>query len=255
MNEILHNQLVDACERFVMIKRYNEEIANLDAENRRLGAEWRSTKKKGFSAVPGVLILVFSSIALWFVSIFIALFYAFTVFGEESIVSMFITVIFMLCAFLIPIPPVIYKLTICRAKNKKIEKQNKKYWEEKYLPTVNNNYDAMTNLGIERDNFANSTQYLLDFVPMEYRDDLAIAYMELVVKTGRAETLKEAMNLYEEQLHRWRLEKQGQQLLEQEAIRTAMMNERLEEINSNQRRIASSLQNIENLEFYNTFCR
>ena len=79
--------------------------------------------------------------------------------------------------------------------------------------------------------------------------------MEQAVRTGRAETLKEAMNLFEEQLHRWKLESQGQQLLEQNAIRNQMLSDSLASIESSQRRMESSLRNIEDLEFYNTFCR
>lgn len=43
-------------------------------------------------------------------------------------------------------------------------------------------------------------------VPSKYFYPIAIDYFIEVISNGRADTLKEAMNLFEEQLHRWKIE-------------------------------------------------
>ena len=43
-------------------------------------------------------------------------------------------------------------------------------------------------------------------VPSNYFYPIAIDYFIEVLSNGRAESFKEAMNLYEEQLHRWKIE-------------------------------------------------
>lgn len=43
-------------------------------------------------------------------------------------------------------------------------------------------------------------------VPPKYFYPIAIDYFVEVISNGRADTLKEAMNLFEEQLHRWKIE-------------------------------------------------
>ena len=41
---------------------------------------------------------------------------------------------------------------------------------------------------------------------MQYRNLQAVSFMLVAVSNGRADSLKEVYNLYEEQLHRWKLE-------------------------------------------------
>lgn len=54
----------------------------------------------------------------------------------------------------------------------------------------------------------------IELIPQKYRYPLACNYMAEVIQCGRADNLKEAMNLYEEQLHRWKIEKQMGNILD-----------------------------------------
>ena len=73
--------------------------------------------------------------------------------------------------------------------------------------------------------------------------------MLLAVSNGRADTLKEAMNLYEEQLHRWKLEQYARQSAEiQEYCARAM-----DELNSKQAKTNEHLKNIEFMQFINYY--
>ena len=44
------------------------------------------------------------------------------------------------------------------------------------------------------------------YVPQEYQYSIAIDFFYMVLNNGRAENLKECMNLFEEQVHRWKME-------------------------------------------------
>lgn len=55
---------------------------------------------------------------------------------------------------------------------------------------------------------------LLNNVPNEYLGTLSIGEMRKYLIHQRANTLPEAINLYEEQLHRWKLEEQNDMILE-----------------------------------------
>ena len=50
-------------------------------------------------------------------------------------------------------------------------------------------------------------------VPSQYRYFVAISYIYECLNNGRASDLKEALNLFEEQMHRWRMEGYQQQTL------------------------------------------
>ncbi|WP_394524832.1 hypothetical protein [Lacrimispora sp. JR3] len=47
---------------------------------------------------------------------------------------------------------------------------------------------------------------IISIIPEKYRYPLATDYLADVLICGRADTMKEALNLYEEQIHRWKVE-------------------------------------------------
>lgn len=95
------------------------------------------------------------------------------------------------------------------------------------------------------ENFGDSNKHLLDFLPSKYRNLEATSYMLMVVSDKRAETLKEAMNLYEEQLHRWKLE----DLAQKNAEIQEYMADALDELNARQAETNAHLSAIEQLKF------
>lgn len=69
----------------------------------------------------------------------------------------------------------------------------------------------------------------IQFVPANYRYLIAVQYMLEAFQNQRADTFKEAINLYEEQLHRWKLENASAQML---TLQRQQMSE-LNRINAN----------------------
>lgn len=69
----------------------------------------------------------------------------------------------------------------------------------------------------------------IQIVPSNYRYVIAVQYIVESFQNRRADTLKEAINLYEEQLHRWKLENASEQML---TLQRQQMSE-LNKINAN----------------------
>ncbi|WP_077609907.1 hypothetical protein [Clostridium sp. Marseille-P2415] len=57
---------------------------------------------------------------------------------------------------------------------------------------------------------------VISLIPEKYRYPLATSYLIEVIECGRADTMKEVLNLYEEQLHRWRMENKMDEVLKKQ---------------------------------------
>lgn len=60
-------------------------------------------------------------------------------------------------------------------------------------------------------------------MPRDYRYYDAVAFFENALANGRADSMKEAINLYEEYIHRQNMELNGRQMLEQSRMQSAML--------------------------------
>lgn len=59
------------------------------------------------------------------------------------------------------------------------------------------------------------------FLPVDYWYPMATEYLIKMVQSQRADSLKEALNLYDEQLHRWKVEEANNNIMMQQQIQTA----------------------------------
>ena len=66
-------------------------------------------------------------------------------------------------------------------------------------------------------------QVYIDPIPRDYRYYDAVAFFERALTNGRADSMKEAINLYEDHLHKQTMEAQGRMLLEQSRQQSAML--------------------------------
>ena len=81
---------------------------------------------------------------------------------------------------------------------------------------------------------------VLSFLPRAYHDLLAVSYMLETVTNGRAETLKEALNAYEEQLRHWELMEE----VRQQNMHAQYLEQTLDTLYANQARINENLGSI-----------
>ena len=115
---------------------------------------------------------------------------------------------------------------------------------------VKNKADEATIAQLEADavTLQKAANELLAFLPDTYRNTEAACYMLLAVKDGRADTLKEAMNLYEEQLHRWNMEKLAANSARMQQIHMESMQSAMREISDNQEQIQGQLSAIAGMQ-------
>lgn len=59
------------------------------------------------------------------------------------------------------------------------------------------------------------------FLPADYWYPMATEYLIKVVAAHRADSLKEALDLFDAQLHRWRVEEANNAILAQQQLQTA----------------------------------
>lgn len=71
------------------------------------------------------------------------------------------------------------------------------------------------------------------FLSQEYFYPLATGYLVQCVQQRRASTLQEALDKYDEQLHRWKMESNQQQILQQQRIQAQQLNAIKDSVNCN----------------------
>lgn len=70
----------------------------------------------------------------------------------------------------------------------------------------------------------NTNADTLSIIPDDYWYPLATNYMLKVVRTGRANTVNEALLMFDEQLHRWKMEDSNASILAQQQAQTEALN-------------------------------
>ena len=128
---------------------------------------------------------------------------------------------------------------------KRVDKKFAVIYENETKPKIMSCISDIEQIKEAVERFGEANKHVLDFLPHKYRNLEAASYMLMVVVDQRAETFKEALNLYEEQLHRWRLEDAAQNSIEaQEYIALA-----LDELNDRQAETNAHLSAIEQMQF------
>lgn len=121
-------------------------------------------------------------------------------------------------------------------------KEEYKAEEEKYTDLLKKSTEELNGITAEINEFNANHGHFLDFLPEKYRSIEAIGFMLEAVYNLRADTLKEVINLYEAELRDRNIARMQQ--LQNERMLYAMS-----QINDNQERINSTLQEIKTLQF------
>lgn len=130
-------------------------------------------------------------------------------------------------------------------RKKRHEAEYKKIWEEEYKPKLEKEQACLETVKADMQRIYKEYGDMLTFLPKKYQNLQATSFMLMAVKDGRADTLKEAYNLYEEQLHRWKLEDAAYQAAEIQRM-VAMA---VDELNEQQAEANAHLNAIEQYEF------
>lgn len=137
--------------------------------------------------------------------------------------------------------------------NNRFEKEAINYWQKIGGPAEKANNEVLSRINNEKREIIRKYSFVVNIIPPDYRDTTACGFIVSALINKRADNIKEAINLYEETLHRMRLESATQDLV---SAVSSLQNEvmyQMTAINNNIDRTNSKLRDIENLEFYNTF--
>lgn len=230
MNTELFSDLYRASEYYRVCNIYNEKITNLRTSIQTCKNNYIELKsKKKSPSVANIFLIMFG-----------------ICFGIVFLSDSEIRIIGIIGVGLI-ISIVIFNILRCKAYNNKHSNQADKLWYEKWGPTIAQAEKEIQKANQRLTKYKADHSNCLNFLPSQYRNYSATSYMAIVVRNGRADTFKEAANLYEEQLHRWRME----QINEQIAAQNWAIQNNLASLGQQQAEANKLLKEIENLEFYN----
>lgn len=231
MNEQLFNDLYNASEYYRISNLYEQiktrfRIDKMDCINK-----YTSMKERKESPVVANVLCMLSSIPVLLMG-----------FAAEG----FGTGLFKLLGLAMLIGFPIWNTIRCKNLEKKYQKDAEDFWysEGGYISAENDkNYNKAQR---ELEVFQNSNRHVVEFLPAKYRNLEATQYMAYAVGNRRADSLKEVINLYELQLHRWEMERLSQQAVYQ----NMQLQNSLDRLAEQQADTNRQLRNIEDLEFY-----
>lgn len=94
---------------------------------------------------------------------------------------------------------------ICISKRKKINNQAENFWNNEGLEITQKNNEKIKEITVALNDFIDENTDISAKIPPDYRNFPATSYMANAIRNCRANTLKEAINLYEEELHKMKM--------------------------------------------------
>ena len=199
----------DLQESFAKATRYfqiGEQLENqiTEQENAIYEIKMKFRREKGSKTkIWAVLFYLGCAAAVFFTLVFAVYLIGGLVESGSSLSAVFITgcfSIFILVIFLLLV------VIVSKAKLRKEEKIYNRKYELEVEPILCAEQKKLDEMERQVELFAKENFHLVEFLPMQYRNLQAISFMLVAISNGRADSLKEVFNLYEEQLHRWKLE-------------------------------------------------
>ncbi len=139
--------------------------------------------------------------------------------------------------------------------NNKFTKEADDYWKKVVSPAEQKNIQTIRKIENEKKEFVRDNAEVIEIIPYEYRKEPTVGYLLTVILNKRADDLKEAINLYEEELHRAKMENAINGIMQTVDSINYNINMQMSNISSSLDMANSKLRNIENLEFYQAFIK
>lgn len=210
MNKELYDQLLKAAAFLVGKNMYAEERQKKKKELLKISKKEDNLKKQ-IDKKPNSIIRIILVPTLMFFFVCGPLGAALFMVGcllfmsEGFSYAFLVGVLFLvgLIAFLAPLIVPIVMVTKNIKHKPKAQKAYDHYYNTTYLPERNRLNDELDRLDISETDWTKENKRLLEFLPHDYRELVAVSFMMNAVKNCRADTLKEAVNLFEEEKHHW----------------------------------------------------
>ena len=250
MEKKLYQQLLDAVTVLLHIDQKEKEIqqayTTIEIERRGLSNKYENVYKKPSAGyiIAGILLLYFPIAGLVCLIGMIGMGEAL---GREDAIML---LIYLTIGW---IPSIL--LFAKRAKLKRIRKKRIQEYEilkEEKEASFRMAEEALEVAKSQVKQFKEETEHYLTFLKPSYDNLIAALYLFKCIRDGRADTLKEAKNLYETQLHNWKVEKILGDMVRMQNIQQEFVANALDEISQNQQNINSTLQSIQTVQIMNS---
>lgn len=235
MEELL-DQLYDAHE-FLRIRNGYKDLENsLEEENTALEKQYRLVKSKK----P-------ITFHIWLITFYIV---TVTIMMGSLIATQTKSHIPPVICLAVAVVSIVFAAKRTKTKKQKPAKEAEKYMAEVAAPRISENEEKIKKINDELVDFTSENKQFVSFLPVDYRYDIdAVSYMIYTIENEMASSIKEAMKLYIEQLHRWKMEEAVQGMARSAERHHREMEEYMADIRAQQEEANSRLANIETLTF------
>lgn len=239
MDNILYEQLLNATNVLYLVEQKNKEKEVL---TQKIKADWQlqvRLKKQDYAPSIGAYVgFIIGLLIVLCPAIMIVSFISGN-FGTGCIWCLAIS------ALIITIAVIKYVMALKSARKIELANQNsiKSLSEKNELRHI-----KIKELEEEAEEIKKKYESIISVLPVNYRNFNAASYMLDAIINTRADTLKEAINLYEQALHNWRMEKLLENHIKMNEINAKYASSALSEIQRNQNRIVSELRNVESMQ-------
>ena len=254
MDITLHQQLLDAATVLLNIDKREKDITysreSIEIGNKRLAKEREEAYMKPSKAwmVWGIILLYFP------IGGTIASMQILVNPSESGVPIILIPVIFFITTVVFCIPSILLfskRSKLMKARNSRIQKYERSRKEaDEHIVAIKK---AIADEKAKLENYKKETQHYLEFLAPSYDNLIATLYIFKCIRDGRADTLKEAKNLYEEQLHKWKVEKMLGDVAKMQDIQNKYVSNALSEISQNQQNINATLSSMQAVQLMDCF--
>ncbi len=236
MKEELLNNLYNAYDFLYVDEEYRELIGKFESDTESCKNKYLRTKNTKVTVFPIYLAALYASVILLILG---------GLLGSQLESPILIGIVVCVAGLIL-----ILAHKIAKQRKKAPEKEAMDFWNNIGSPTCIENESKITKIKEELESFRIKNENVLYFLPEDYQDDIeAVGYMIHVIKNGLADSLKEALQLYTEQKHRWEVEAAMHGIAKTMELHNREMEAYMSEISEQQRIANSKLADIEMLTF------
>ena len=244
MNERLYNHLAKAAQYYQIKEELSNRIQQEENTIRQIETDFNDElerKKKPYESINSLgTLLWIPSICILALTLIVVFFYWVQNKPQLSDLPLF------LVALSVPTVSGIIMVVFSRSKKQTITQKYEQIHKNQIQPQIKQLQESLSNLHNTAIEFESENKHLIEVLPISYRNIEASSFLFLAIANGRADTLKEAVNLYEEWLHRQMLENAAKQTAEaQEYMALA-----LDELNDRQAETNNHLKAIEFMQYW-----
>ena len=231
MNQELRAELSFAIEYFEQGNFFEKQIDEQKQKARLAKEQFRKDEKKGLIFFDLLHLL---AVCILVVAGLVVLATVIMIFGDEGFGKTDQFILKMLpLGIILPIGLLVYLKFHDKARNKKF----KKIYESQVQPIIDATEAEIEHIKNQASDYIKENSHRINFIPARYQNLSAVSFFYNAISERLADELKEAFRLYEEYLHRCRLEDAAEEAIAEQRLAMNELIRQREETNQRLREI------------------